>query len=832
MTGAEVTQPLRTDAADRVVLAVAEALRARRRLPVRDSRRQTGQWLRPNWPAQLLLSTHRRRLVEQLQEDQALRSETREILGIGERCDSFAAQSEQDLSAGLAERLVAASNPARVLLAAATDPDGTVASAASRYLMRELECPAPQSREPETRDTPLNRVDDANQREELRRLRTEKAQATKAAAAAIRDRDRALTSVEEHVNVTAQLRRELQQVREQLPTKRERAAMAAAATQERRIEALERKLRQSQKRLLDQERAARRELDGLGKKLADLLDELDAERRGRRQLEVELGDAAARAARLLVLIERERSSLDEEIAAKRPGPERTRASRRADALKELECLLRRVYALDAVRDEGIADEQQAITTRSRALRVTALGGGNHIGGSCILVEAGDTRLLVDVGLRPNAPLTHPGPERLDEQTVETLDAIFVTHAHADHAGFVPWVLGRRPSLPVLCSPETAALLPTVWNDSARVMRAEADSRADGAEPPYGDADINLAEEKLSIVRHGATRGVGSLELTAFKAGHILGAAGVVIRAGDRKVVITGDIDDRGQLSIGAAEIPPKLAAEADLLVIESTYCDSNHRDRLQESGDLVVATSSVLNRGGRILIPAFGLGRAQEIALLLRQELPDVDVRIDGLARAISELYEQNGAPQVLGGNVLKVQDRTREVRGFRAGVVITTSGMLTGGAAIPWAQAVLAEPESALFLCGHQDEEAPGYQLESLANNPDDSPRQVILKDDQNRPVVVDVKATVERYNLSAHADRRGLTGIIQQIRPHATMLVHGERAPQARFRTLLEGSGFRVVPNTETWDADAPVPDARRAHMRHGASASRRGSRIRSSR
>ena len=152
-------------------------------------------------------------------------------------------------------------------------------------------------------------------------------------------------------------------------------------------------------------------------------------------------------------------------------------------------------------------------------------------------------------------------------------------------------------------------------------------------------------------------------------------------------------------------------------MIETTYCDSIHRDRGQEGDDLVRQAGEVLDAGGRILIPAFGLGRAQEVALLLGERLPDVDVLVDGLARDISELYARNGAPEVLRGRVRKVEHRVREIAGFREGVIITTSGMLTGGAAIPWAQAVLPEPDSALFLCGHQDEEAPGRDLQELAD-------------------------------------------------------------------------------------------------------------------
>ncbi|MGH3408636.1 MAG: MBL fold metallo-hydrolase [Streptosporangiaceae bacterium] len=307
-------------------------------------------------------------------------------------------------------------------------------------------------------------------------------------------------------------------------------------------------------------------------------------------------------------------------------------------------------------------------------------------------------------------------------------------------------------------------------------------------------------------------------MTLFRAGHILGAAGVVIRAGEQRVVITGDIDDRGQASVGPAQIPQRLAHGADLLVIETTYCDSTHRDRGREGEDLVRQAGEVLDAGGRILIPAFGLGRAQEIALLLGDRLPDVDVLVDGLARHISDLYARHGAPEVLRGHVRKVMHRDRELIGFHEGVIITTSGMLTGGAAIPWAQAVLPEPDSALFLCGHQDEEAPGRELQELADADPECPRLVHLRDEHGRPVTVDVAASVHTYNLSAHADRNGLKSIVDQVRPQAVMLVHGEPGPQALFRARLNAAGYAVADNRAAWNADTVIADTRLARTRHG--------------
>ncbi|MDT3438734.1 MBL fold metallo-hydrolase [Pseudofrankia sp. BMG5.37] len=560
----------------------------------------------------------------------------------------------------------------------------------------------------------------------------------------------------------------------------------------------------------------------------------------RHGLENNLGDTAYRARGLADLVEREAASLDRSIQDLRHGPARSRAERRIARLRMLALELDELYSDRSDRQASVQNEEYSVgltpperdalpsipqrdevfKTRDRGLRVTAVGGSDCIGGSALLLEAGATRLLVDAGVLPTGRVEQPATEALVAALSEPVDAIVVTHAHADHAGYVPKVVDQWHSAKVFCTPETMALLPTVWNDAVKIMAAEAESLSGGGNnvrPAYGEVEVEQAEDRLRELPTGMTQQVGDFEITLFPAGHVLGAAGVVVTAGEHRVVITGDIDNRSQGTIGAARIPPRLATNADLLIIETTYCDSTHPDRGQEGLALVRHAEDVINRGGRVLIPAFGLGRAQEVALLLGENLPDAQILVDGLAVHISKIYEMQGAPRILKGGVRQVQHRGREIRGMTSGIVITTSGMLTGGAAVPWARAVLPEPDSALFLCGHQDEEAPGRRLLDLARTASNGRRQIVLNDEHGQPITVPVASAIETYNLSAHADRPGLLEIIKIVDPAAVMLVHGERAPQRRFTERLTREGRVVVDNQLTWSPGQPVRDVKAGRRRH---------------
>lgn len=447
----------------------------------------------------------------------------------------------------------------------------------------------------------------------------------------------------------------------------------------------------------------------------------------------------------------------------------------------------------------------------RAMVVDVLGGGQEIGGSCVLVTAGSTRLLVDAGSRPGGTdAATLAPRRIAHATSGPIEAIVITHAHNDHAGWVPALLKAQPDITIVTTDATASLLTTMWLDSAKVLghRAEADPVTGATTAVYSRDDVLHALSRVRVVELGANVRLGELDVELFPAGHIVGAAGVVVSAGEDRVVISGDVSRPGQRSVGGIVLP-EGAKHARLLLLESTYAgQARHVPRERAVSDFIADISRALDQGGRVLVPAFALGRAQEVALVLAEHLPDTPVLIDGLARDVSDVYEKFEGPD---GNRLRIfGDQVRPVRRgqteheiarLSSGVIIATSGMLTAGPAVSWAASILPNPTDAIMVVGYQDEESPGARLLALAEK---GGGVFELPGHNGGPVrPVPVHAHVGKYGLGAHASADELVTIASEAAAEEVMLVHGERHNQQAFAARLDLRNQRTVSAAHMWSA-----------------------------
>ena len=437
------------------------------------------------------------------------------------------------------------------------------------------------------------------------------------------------------------------------------------------------------------------------------------------------------------------------------------------------------------------------------MKLTFLGATGTVTGSKYLLEAGKTRLLVDCGLFQgfkNLRERNWKPLRVNPSD---LDAVLLTHAHIDHSGYLPALVRDGFKGRVHCTKPTRDLCAILLPDSGYLQEEDATranrkryTKHSPAKPLYTKEDALQALASLNPVDFDERFTVGELQITFQPAGHILGAASVLIEHRGRSILFSGDLGRDDDLVMR----PPAKPLRPDWIVVESTYGDRNHPDT-DPLRALEKASQACLRRGGVVLVPSFAVGRAQTLLLCFhrlfeQKRLPRVPVFLNSpMAVSATDLYTRHNKHHRLTREeceaafesatfVNSVED-SKELN-LRGGpmVVISASGMLTGGRVLHHVKAYGPDPRNAIVLPGYQP---PGTRGHTLMEGRD--PIKI-------HGEYVDVRAQVSKVDvLSAHADQAGLLEWLRGCErpPRGVFVTHGEPASaDALRRKIKDDLGF----------------------------------------
>ena len=394
-----------------------------------------------------------------------------------------------------------------------------------------------------------------------------------------------------------------------------------------------------------------------------------------------------------------------------------------------------------------------------------LGGGHEVGRQGILLKCDGARMLFDYGMTASSPPKYP-------KASPPIDKMFLTHSHLDHCGMIPWLTARY-DIDIVATPTSREVALLLMEDSIKVGKAE------GYPEQYDIGDVKVAERKFREIGFGETVNAGKLQLKAHSAGHIPGATMYELR-GKSTTLVTGDLH-----TVDTRLVKGAKPVKCDNLIMESTYSGRNHTDRSKTEYTFLKKVNEVLERGGKVIVPAFAVGRTQEMVLLL-EDLKR-EFWVDGMGRRVSKIYLSMPEYVRSGKRLRHAVNRAKLVwnaqgrsLAAKSDVIVTTSGMLDGGPVLGYLDQLKDDPKSAVLLTGYQVEGSNGRRLLSDG---------VI---DVNG-ATVKVNCEVQKFDFSAHADHDQLLGFARGCSPEKIVLCHGDQR-EALAKDLRE-DGFEVL-------------------------------------
>ncbi|MEM1565968.1 MAG: MBL fold metallo-hydrolase [Candidatus Bathyarchaeia archaeon] len=394
-----------------------------------------------------------------------------------------------------------------------------------------------------------------------------------------------------------------------------------------------------------------------------------------------------------------------------------------------------------------------VETEMSPLQIKFLGATHEVGRAAIAVKTPKTQVLLDYGVmlnhEPGFPMHVPPKE---------VDAIILGHSHLDHSGAIPifFIHGKKP---VYTNKLTAELTQLLISDFIHLSSYYL---------PYEYLELRAMMRNIRHLDFGVKETIGDLTFEFRNAGHIPGSVQVLIEAEGRRLLYTGDFNLIDTRLLEGAKMN---YGDLDAVIIESTYANEDHPDRMELEKSFVEEVTEVVERGGTVLVPAFSIGRAQEIACILAAHHFEHSVYFDGMAREASRLMMNHikflRDPKLFMDAIHSVnwvegwRDRRKATK--TPCVIISPAGMLKGGPAAFYVSKIGKKPQNAIFLVSYQIPGTPGRELLE---------KGVCVIDGKLKKV----KATVKHFDFSSHCGARELKEAIRKINGRAKIyVIHG---------------------------------------------------------
>lgn len=411
-------------------------------------------------------------------------------------------------------------------------------------------------------------------------------------------------------------------------------------------------------------------------------------------------------------------------------------------------------------------ECQQHTLIEMSLKIKFLGGTGEIGRIAIAIKTEKTQVLLDYGVlfgRPPGFPMHVPPKEVD--------ALVLTHAHLDHSGAIPifHIHGRKPVYGTqVCFDLTELLISDFIHLSGYYL-------------PFEYVELRSTMRNCVNLKYGEETAVGDLTLRLLDAGHIPGSAQVLIEADGKRLLYTGDYNTVDTCLLGTAE---NDYGQLDAVIIESTYADEEHTDRRELAREFVERVVDVVEKGGTVLVPAFGVGRSQEIACVLAAHHFEYPVTMDGMSRKVNRILmnrlnfvrDSRLFMDAMHAATWVERERDRRIATKKPGVIISPAGMLKGGPAASYVQRVAKRSGNAVFLVSYQIPGTPGRLL--LEKN------RCLINGKLRR-----VKAQVGHFDFSSHCGAGELQETIRNLKGNPKVyVVHGAEGNCKRFAKWIK--------------------------------------------